>query len=233
MSRSGPRKTTLAKGLANTGQTLQDGKHARHVRLITEHVKKSAVDAEMIWELIEQDMVRCLRSGVGARACEKPLSGSQLKINNLPAHVWRWVLQRYSYMPDWFKVPTNMKKLVAKDPKVYRKLILAITREDPDRSLSAGTVASEATAWLLQKAESIGNRLEGIEIDDDGVVHWHSVSAWCLSLEENAVVLKHRFLGNEAIRWHVPFETCIFMWSVVYLLLVWAGVELGGGARSV
>lgn len=200
MGRSGPRKATLAKGLGATGNTLQEGRHARNMRLIHEHLKTSPEDAQNIWEMIDQDMVKCLRNGGKIPTAEKPLSGSQLKLDKLPMHVVKPVLRQYRFMPTWMRQRTNMKLLLSKDPQVQKKILLAITCESPNTSCATGTTPAEAVAWLVQRANAIGDRLKGLKIADDGIIDWTSICVWTLHFHEDAVLVRHRFVeGQEVI----------------------------------
>ena len=115
-------------------------------------------------------------------------------------HVVKPVLRQYRFMPTWMRQRTNMKLLLSKDPQVQKKILLAITCESPNTSCATGTTPAEAVAWLVQRANAIGDRLKGLKIADDGIIDWTSICVWTLHFHEDAVLVRHRFVeGQEVI----------------------------------
>ena len=76
--------------------------------------------------------------------------------------------------------------------------MLALTAESPDFSFANGTTPSEAVAWLVSRADAVGDRISSIDISDDGVVDWGSVTPWLLEYEPGYVIIRHRYLDKEA-----------------------------------
>lgn len=199
MGKTGPRRSTVAKGLLIAGSRAQQGKHELICQKISKWCKENPKLAESVWDLVEQGLIGNLLGQAAKSAPEKPLSTSQLKLSMLPLHVVKPAVLKHMYTLEWFKNASNMKKLLAHDKQIWRTLILAITAESPDTALAIGTTPTEAVAFLVQRADAVGDRISKLEVSDTGVVDWASISPWILQVKDkHRLVLQHRFTGFEA-----------------------------------